>query len=120
MALGVVHVYFPRYFNWKQDLQSLSLINRQMMQAHTFFLALTVFLVGLLCVTSSTDLVHTKLGKSLCLGLSVFWGIRFVFQHFVYSSDLWKGKRFETIVHVVFSVLWLYLAGVFGMIFFNG
>lgn len=119
MALAIVHIIFPRYFNWKQELSSMSLINRQMMQVHTFFIALTVFLMGLLCVVATDDLVNTSLGRIISLGLGVFWGFRLFFQFFVYSPQLWKGKPFETIVHVVFSIIWMYLTLVFTLTFIN-
>ena len=108
ILLAMIHVIFPRYFHWKEDLKSMSLINRQVMQVHTFFIAFTVFLIGLLCITHSHNLVSTKLGKDIALGLTVFWGVRFFFQQFVYSKKLWKGKAFETTIHVVFSFLWVY------------
>lgn len=113
MALALVHVIFPKYFNWKDELKSLSLINRQMMTVHTFFIALIVFLMGLLCLTSATELIETKLGKTISLGLGVFWSTRLFIQFFGYSTELWKGKTFETIVHIVFSLLWTYLSVVF-------
>lgn len=116
MALALVHSIFPKYFSWKDELIKLSLVNRQMMQVHTFFIAFVVFLMGLLCVTSYTDLIHTPLGKRIALGFSVFWGIRMLFQFFIYSPKLWKGKTFETIVHVVFSIFWIYLTTVFFLI----
>lgn len=116
MALALVHSIFPKYFSWKDELIKLSLVNRQMMQVHTFFIAFVVFLMGLLCVTSYTDLIHTPLGKRIALGFSVFWGIRMIFQFFIYSPKLWKGKTFETIVHVVFSIFWIYLTTVFFLI----
>lgn len=117
MALAIVHVIFPRYFNWKQELSSMSMINRQMMQVHTFFIALTVFLMGLLCVVATEDLLTTPLGRIISLGLAIFWGFRLFFQFFVYSPQLWKGKPFETIVHIVFSMIWLYLTVVFFLSF---
>lgn len=83
------------------------------MTVHTFFIALTVFLMGLLCITSADEIIETPLGKKIALGLGVFWGIRLVIQFFGYSSKLWKGKKFETTVHIVFSSLWLYLTIVF-------
>lgn len=113
MALALVHILFPTYFNWKKELRSLSLINRQMMQVHTFFIALTVFLMGLLCVTASADLIQTRLGKTLSLGLGIFWGCRMIIQFFVYSPQLWKGKTFETIVHICFSACWIYMTILF-------
>lgn len=117
MLLACVHVIFPKYFNWRNELGKLSLINRQIMQIHTFFIALVVLLMGILCFTSANDLVATQLGKNISLGLAIFWSIRLIIQFFGYSSELWKGKLFETVVHVVFSLFWLYLSVVFWMIF---
>jgi len=113
IALALIHIVFPNYFNWKQELASLNLINKQMMVIHTFFIALTVFLMGVLCTTSAIEIIETSLGRKLALGLGIFWGIRLLFQFFGYSTKLWKGKSFETIVHIIFSGLWIYLTTVF-------
>jgi len=117
MVLALIHIAFPKYFNWKQELASLSLINKQMMTTHTFFIALTVFLIGLLCVTSPTEIIETPLGRKIALGFGLFWGIRLLFQFFGYSSKLWKGKRFETTMHIVFSCFWVYLTIIFFKVF---
>jgi hypothetical protein len=109
----MVHIIFPKYFHWKEDLSSLCLINRQMMIVHTFFIALIVLLMGILCLNSTTDLMETKLGKTICLGLGIFWLIRLFIQFFGYSPALWKGKTFETFMHIVFSILWFYVSFVF-------
>lgn len=119
IILSLIHAIFPFYFGWKKDLAPLSLINRQMMQVHTFFIAFAVFLVGTLCIYSAEDLVHTRLGKQICLGLSVFWFARLIFQFFVYSSDLWRGKRFETTVHILFAFLWTYCSVLFFLVFWR-
>lgn len=116
VALSLVHAVFPGYFDWKKELSSLSLINRQIMMVHTFFIALTVLFIGLLCLTSSAELIDTGLGRRICLGLSLFWGTRLIIQFIGYSPKLWKGKVFETSVHIVFAFLWGYLTLIFGMI----
>jgi len=113
MVLALVHLFFPKYFRWKEELKSLSMINRQMMFVHTFFIALMVFLMGLLCLTSSTVLIQTSLGKTISLGLGIFWTLRLFVQFFGYSSQLWRGKTFETIIHVIFSGLWIYVSTIF-------
>jgi hypothetical protein len=78
-----------------------------------------VFLMGLLCLSSADELIETSLGKKIALGLGVFWSIRLFIQFFGYSADLWKGKAFETIVHILFSLLWAYLSLVFWGVYFN-
>ncbi|MDX1959821.1 MAG: hypothetical protein SFU98_14715 [Leptospiraceae bacterium] len=113
ILLALVHGIFPRYFDWKEELKNLSLINRQLMWVHTFFIAVTVFLIGILCLLSSNDLVNTSFGRKISLGLSAFWTLRLYFQFFVYSSELWKGKLFETVVHILFSIFWFYISLVF-------
>lgn len=119
MGLALVHAIFPRYFQWEKELPLLSLINRQMMQVHTFFIALVVMLMGVLCFSSATELIHTPLGKRISLGLGIFWFIRLLLQFFGYSSALWKGKVFETTVHIFFSLFWTYLTFVFLMNYFG-
>jgi C4-dicarboxylate transporter len=113
IVLASIHIFFPKYFNWKEELKPLSLINKQMMTVHTFFIAFVVLLIGLLCLTSETDLTQTKLGKTVSLGLGIFWATRLIFQLFVYSPKLWKGKKFETTIHVIFTILWSYLTSIF-------
>ncbi len=108
MILAGIHVIFPRYFDWENELQSVSLINKQLMYVHTFFIALVVFLFGMFCYFSAEELLNTRLGKKVVLALAVFWGIRLLFQFFVYSPRLWKGKALETFVHIIFSVIWTY------------
>jgi len=113
ICLALVHVIFPKYFNWDKELGSLSLINRQMMIVHTFFISLVILLMGLICLTSTNDMIDTNLGKKISLGCATFWTARLVIQFFGYSPKLWKGKAFETSVHILFIFLWLYLSFIF-------
>lgn len=113
LILALVHGVFPKYFNWQQELNKLSLINKQMMYVHTLFIALTVFLMGLLCIFSSDELSKTHLGKHICLGFGIFWATRLLIQFFGYSSILWKGKTFETTIHILFVCMWAYLSFIF-------
>ena len=119
ILLALVHFTFPRRFNWKGELVSLGLLNRQVFKVHTFFIAFTVFCMGLLCVTSYDLLMTTELGRRVAIGLMVFWGIRLFAQFFIYSSELWRGKKFETFMHVVFGLTWLYYTLAFAEIVFS-
>jgi len=116
VVLALLHAGFARYFNWRQEFAGVSMINREMMYVHTFFVAFTVLLMGLLCLTSATDLVNTPLGHRLALGCAIFWLARLLTQFVGYSAALWRGKRFETAIHVLFSVLWTYLTAVFMLV----
>ena len=113
VILALLHAAFARYFNWRTELATVSLINRQLMYVHTFFIAFTVLLMGVLCLTSAPELAGTPLGRRVALGCGVFWLARLLIQFFGYSPELWRGKRFETSVHIVFAGLWSYLSAIF-------
>jgi hypothetical protein len=119
ILLALVHIVFPKYFNWKDELIKLSLVNRQMMYVHTFFIALMLILMGTLCLTSAKEIIETELGKRLSLGFGIFWTIRLFIQFFGYSSNLWKKKRFEGTIHILFSLLWFYFSVVFFYLYFK-
>ncbi len=114
-----MHIFLPGYFNWKKELASLTLLNRQLMYVHMFFVAFVILLMGILCICCPADLMHTGLGRIISFGLFVFWGCRLVFQFLVYSPELWKGKLFETFIHVLFSMLWAYFSIVFFLVAIN-
>jgi hypothetical protein len=75
--------------------------------------------MGLLCLCCAEDLINTTLGNRICLGLGLFWLTRLYFQFFVYSPQVWRGKVFETSVHVIFSALWIYFTVVFLLVYYN-
>lgn len=113
LLLAAIHLSFYRFFDWETELPRLSLINRQMMTVHTFFIAIVLTLMGVLLISSASLLLHSELGRRLCLGLAVFWALRLYCQLFWYSSRLWRGKRLETTVHLIFTLLWLWLTTFF-------
>ncbi|MBP6430691.1 MAG: hypothetical protein KA319_02910 [Ferruginibacter sp.] len=113
IALAIIHAGFPKRFNWKLELQKLSLLNKQMMQVHTFFIALLILLMGILCLVSYNDLIETTLGKRILIGFGIFWGFRLLTQFFWYSPILWSGKGFETLMHILFGVFWAYVTIIF-------
>lgn len=116
VILALTHAIFPKYFNWKTEFQKVSLINKEMMYVHTFFIGLIVLLMGILCISSGKQLVETKLGQRIAFGFAIFWGCRLFIQFFGYSTTLWKGKKIETSIHILFTVFWLYLTFIFTQI----
>jgi len=119
VALALFHAFLPGHFKWRDELRSVTLLTRQIHYIHTFFIALTLLLTGLLCLADARELLHTPLGQKITLGLFVFWLCRLVIQFFGYSPALWKGKRFETAMHLLFSLLWVFFTLVFGFAAFG-
>lgn len=115
LLLAAAHAFFPRRFNWEEELGRLSRLNRQMFQVHCFFIGLVLFLFGVLSLGFTEALLErTFLARVILSGLALFWLARLVVQLFVYDPRLWKGSRFNTRVHLLFSLMWAYYAAVFG------
>jgi hypothetical protein len=114
LLLALSHVGFSKRFHWDQELPRLSLLNRQVFVVHTFFIALVVTFMGILSLVFPETLVErSQLARIVLAGLALFWATRLVFQWFVYDRALWRGRRFETLVHFTFTVIWMYLTSVY-------
>ena len=115
LALAALHLVFPRRFQWREELFRLSLLNRQMFLVHTLFICVVLVLLGSLSLFAPEALLEpTPLSRFVLGGIAAFWGLRLLVQWFVYDARLWRGDAFNTFVHVAFSVLWAYLAAVYG------
>ena len=114
LVLAALHVVFPKRFHWKEELARLSLLNRQMFLVHTGFICLVLVMLGSLSLFAPHALLEpTPLSRLVLGGIATFWGLRLLVQWFVYDARLWRGDRFNTAVHVAFSVLWAYFAAVY-------
>jgi hypothetical protein len=114
ILLALAHILLPRRLRWTEELARLSLLNRQIFHVHTFFICLVLVMNGALSLLAPAALLEpTPLSRLVLLGCAVFWAVRLYCQWFVYESSLWRGRRFETTVHVASSVLWLYLTAVY-------
>ena len=112
--LVVVNLYVPWRFRWREEMARLSLLNRQVFQAHAVFLVLTLALFSALLLTSSDALLEpTPLSRAILIGLTIFWTVRMVMQWGFYSPEIWRGHRFNTAMHYLFSAIWIYVSTVF-------
>ena len=113
-ALAGVNLFVPGRFHWRDEMARLSLLNRQIFQAHAVFLILTLALFSVLLLTCADALLEpTRLSRAVLAGLTIFWGLRMVMQWGFYSPAIWRGHRFNTVMHGVFSVTWVYVTAVF-------
>lgn len=115
-GLVVVNAFVPRRFHWRDEMARLSLVNRQIFEAHAVFLVLTLALFSALLLTCSDALLEpTRLSRAILIGLTIFWSLRLMMQWGFYSPEIWRGHRFNTTMHYVFSALWVYVSGVFAV-----
>ena len=85
ILLGIMHIFFKSYFNWKEDLAGVTLLTRQIFYVHTFFIAFVVSLFGLFTIFCHEELlVGSKMAMVVAALFFLFWGARLVFQFLVY------------------------------------
>jgi hypothetical protein len=112
--LAAVNLYVPRRFNWGEEMARLSLLNRQVFIAHNVFLILTLALLATLLMVSGDALLEpTRLSRAVLIGLTLVWGLRMLMQWWFYSPTIWRGHRFNTRMHYLFSAVWVYVTAVF-------
>ena len=120
MVLAVAHIPIHRHFKWKEETASLSLLTRQIFHVHTFFIALVVWMFGALTFFFTDELLKpTRLSMIVILGFAGFWAIRLLVQIFIYDATLWRRKKFETMMHVIFTCFWVYCVGVYAYSFYS-
>ena len=111
--LAVVNLFVPGRFNWREELSRVSLLNRQIFQAHTFFIVVLIVLMSALFLTCAEALLEpTRLSRAVLIGLTIFWGLRMLMQWCFYSPAVWRGNRLHTVLHGVFSLAWIYVTAV--------
>jgi hypothetical protein len=72
----VFHVLFYWLFNWDQDLKSLTLVNRQVMQILNLSLTFVFAIFAYISIFHASEMLASPLGESLLLLISVFWWLR--------------------------------------------
>lgn len=80
LAFAIFHVFFWKIFDWKNDLRSLTPINRGIMQIFNLCLTFLFFFVAYICLFNTKELVSTNIGKTVLVGISIFCLLRAIEQ----------------------------------------
>ena len=114
ILLAGLHVPIGRHLKWREEGARLSPVNRSIFHVHSFFICFVLVMMGLPCLLEpSVFLESTRAGAWSAWSFSLFWSVRLYFQWFVYPTDLWRGRRMETLVHAWFTIVWAWLAALF-------
>jgi hypothetical protein len=118
LLLVLVNLYVPRRFNWRGEMAALSLLNRQIFLVHAGFICIVLAMFAALSIGLAAELLKpTPLARAVLGGIALFWLLRLLTQWFVYDWRIWRGDRFNTVGHFVFTALWTYFTGVYAYAF---
>jgi len=80
IVIVIFHLLFWRIFNWKEDLRSLSFLNRAIMQVLNLSLTFAFVIFSYISLVHTKELISTSLGQSLLGLIALFWLARSVEQ----------------------------------------
>lgn len=114
MLLAVVHIPMSRQLGWREDAARMSPANESIFHVHTFFVCVMLAIMGVRALFAPQIFIeHTVAAAWLSWTYAVVWALRLYVQWFVFPAALWRGKRFETIMHGLFTVIWTALTVLF-------
>lgn len=85
LAFAAFHLLFWKLFKWPEDLKSLGFVNRQIIQILNLRLTYIFLLLAYLSLVHAKELLSTSLGKTLLVGISIFWFMRAAEQVFFFG-----------------------------------
>lgn len=77
---AVFHLTFWRLFNWRDDLRTLTVANRGIMQVLNLCLTFVFLMFAYVSLAHTNGLLSSRLGHSLLLLIALFWLVRAVEQ----------------------------------------
>ena len=122
LSVAVLNLFLVRIMKWEEEVARMPQLVREVFHVHAWFITITLAIFGVVTIRFADELAAgtNDLGRWLAAGIGIFWLIRWLMQFFYYDSSHWRGKRAETIVHIVLIFLYGSLAGVYLLAAFQG
>jgi hypothetical protein len=114
-ALALLHFPISKSLAWKSEAARMSPVNESIFHVHAIFICVVLLMMGAPCLFEpAIFLEQSRAARWLTISFSIFWGLRFYFQWFVYKREFWQGKKRETVIHWICNFAWLALTILFG------
>ena len=116
LAIALLNLFLVRLLHWKEDLERMPLLLREVFRVHAWFISITLAIFAAITwrfAAEMSDGTNPAL-QWLAAGIGSFWAIRTVLQVAYYSSSHWRGQPARTVTHVLLLLLYGGFAGVYG------
>jgi hypothetical protein len=118
VGVALAHVFLPKILGWKEDIAKLRPINQQVFFAHTAFIVVGIFLIGIICILWPEALVQkSQLGMVAAGGFALCWLTRLCFQFIVFRGDITGTPKLDAATHFFATILWITLTVIFASVF---
>ena len=80
LGFAVFHLFFGRVFSWREDLASLTAVNRAVMQVLNLCLTFVFLVFAYVSAFQTAEITSTSLGRALLALIALFWLLRTIEQ----------------------------------------
>ncbi|MGA8262382.1 MAG: hypothetical protein WB783_19410 [Arenicellales bacterium] len=91
-AFAVVHLMHWRLFNWREELRTLTFVNRGVVQILNLCLAFVFCIFAYVSLVHTDELTSSLLGYSLLALIALFWLARAVQQIIFFRLRHWPSR----------------------------
>ena len=106
LALAIFHLFFWRIFRWRQDLASLTRVNRAVAQILNLCLTFVFFAAAYLSFFHAAELLSAPLGRTILASIALFWILRLILQ-FVFFGARHRVSILFIVIFLVGAALYL-------------
>lgn len=106
LAIAVLNLFLVRIFNWKEDLDRVPLLIREVFHVHAWFISVTLAIFAVMTWRFAAQMTTNPACRWLAAGIGCFWALRTVLQVTYYSSTHWRGLPGRTAIHVALLVVY--------------
>lgn len=106
LGFAVFHLFFWKIFHWKEDLASLTYVNRAVMQILNLCLSFIFLVMAYVSFLFPRDLTTTGLGRTLLISFSLFWFLRTI-EQILFFGLKHKTSLVLTFIFLIGSALYL-------------
>jgi hypothetical protein len=85
LGFGIFHLFFWRILRWDEQLKKVSPNNRAVVQTLNICLTFMFFLIAYCFFIYTIEIESTDLGRTLLIGIGLFWLIRAILQIYLFK-----------------------------------
>ena len=117
LGVLIASALVPVRLNWKASLGVLTRLHRQLYWVYGGYVVLAIVANGLICIVNANALADgTRLSRSVCGYLAIFWGVRLSLQTVLEVSEhlttwwLHAGYHTLTLLFISFTAVFAFAA----------
>jgi hypothetical protein len=115
LGISVLNLFLIRMMRWKDDMDQMPLLIREVFKVHSWFISLTVLIFSVMTWKFASEMVQgTNLACTwlACL-IGAFWLFRTFLQIAYYSSSHWRDRLGRTLIHISCLIVYGGMAAVY-------